>query len=40
MDMKPIIRTRVVLAKIGLDGHNRGAYVVALGLREAGMEVI
>jgi methylmalonyl-CoA mutase C-terminal domain/subunit len=40
MDMKLEARTRVVLAKIGLDGHNRGAYVVALGLREAGMEVI
>jgi methylmalonyl-CoA mutase C-terminal domain/subunit len=40
MDMKPKARTRIVLAKIGLDGHNRGAYVVALGLREAGMEVI
>ena len=38
--MKPKARTRVVLAKIGLDGHNRGAYVVALGLRDAGMEVI
>jgi methylmalonyl-CoA mutase C-terminal domain/subunit len=31
---------RVVVAKIGLDGHNRGAYVVAHGLRQAGMEVI
>jgi methylmalonyl-CoA mutase C-terminal domain/subunit len=40
MDMKPKVKTRVVLAKLGLDGHNRGAYVVALGLREAGMEVI
>ena len=40
MGMKPRRRTRVVLAKIGLDGHNRGAYVIALGLREAGMEVI
>lgn len=33
-------RPRVVVAKIGLDGHNRGAYVVAHGLRQAGMEVI
>ena len=33
-------RTRVLVAKIGLDGHNRGAQVVANGLREAGMEVI
>lgn len=31
---------RVLVAKIGLDGHNRGAQVVAHGLREAGMEVI
>ena len=31
---------RVLVAKIGLDGHNRGAHVVAHGLREAGMEVI
>ncbi len=33
-------RPRVVVAKIGLDGHNRGAYVVAHGLRQAGMEVV
>lgn len=33
-------RPRVVVAKIGLDGHSRGAYVVAHGLRQAGMEVI
>src|ERR1041384_575499 len=32
--------TRVVLAKIGLDGHDRGIKVVARGLRDAGMEVI
>jgi methylmalonyl-CoA mutase C-terminal domain/subunit len=31
---------RVLIAKIGLDGHNRGAQVVAYGLRDAGMEVI
>ncbi|NNG01212.1 MAG: methylmalonyl-CoA mutase [Desulfobacteraceae bacterium] len=31
---------RILLAKIGLDGHSRGAYVVADGLRNAGMEVI
>jgi methylmalonyl-CoA mutase, C-terminal domain len=31
---------RVVVAKIGLDGHDRGAKVVARGLRDAGMEVI
>ena len=32
--------TRVVLAKIGLDGHDRGIQVVARALRDAGMEVI
>ncbi len=31
---------RILMAKIGLDGHNRGVYVVAHGLRDAGMEVI
>lgn len=31
---------RVLLAKIGLDGHDRGVKVVALGLRDAGFEVI
>ncbi len=31
---------RVLIAKIGLDGHSRGAYVIAHGLRLAGMEVI
>lgn len=31
---------RVVIAKIGLDGHDRGAKVVARALRDAGMEVI
>lgn len=31
---------RVVLAKPGLDGHDRGARVLMLGLRNAGMEVI
>jgi methylmalonyl-CoA mutase C-terminal domain/subunit len=33
-------RIRVLLAKPGLDGHDRGAKVVALALREAGMEVV
>lgn len=32
--------SRVLVAKIGLDGHNRGAQVVAHGLKEAGIEVI
>lgn len=31
---------RIVLAKIGLDGHDRGIQVVARALRDAGMEVI
>jgi len=33
-------RIRVLIAKPGLDGHDRGAKVVARGLRDAGMEVI
>jgi len=35
--MRPI---RIVVAKPGLDGHDRGAKVVAAALRDAGMEVI
>jgi len=31
---------RVLVAKPGLDGHDRGAKVVAAGLRDAGMEVV
>lgn len=37
MEVNPI---RVVLAKVGLDGHDRGIKVVARALRDAGMEVI
>jgi methylmalonyl-CoA mutase C-terminal domain/subunit len=37
MNVDPI---RVLVAKIGLDGHDRGAKVVARALRDAGMEVI
>ncbi|MDU3801706.1 MAG: cobalamin B12-binding domain-containing protein [Paraclostridium bifermentans] len=37
MDMRPI---RVLVAKPGLDGHDRGAKVIARALRDAGMEVI
>jgi len=33
-------RNRIVIAKIGLDGHDRGAKVIARALRDAGMEVI
>lgn len=36
MDIKP----RILIAKPGLDGHDRGAKVVARALRDAGMEVI
>lgn len=33
-------RIKVLLAKPGLDGHNRGVQVVAQALRDAGMEVV
>ena len=36
-DKRPI---RVLIAKVGLDGHDRGAKVIATALRDAGMEVI
>lgn len=39
--MKEINRPiRVLVAKVGLDGHDRGAKVIATALRDAGMEVI
>ena len=31
---------RVLVAKVGLDGHDRGARIIATSLRDAGMEVI
>lgn len=34
------IPLRVLIAKPGLDGHDRGAKIIARGLRDAGMEVI
>ena len=34
------VRIRVLVAKPGLDGHDRGAKVIARALRDAGMEVI
>jgi len=34
------IRPKVLVTKIGLDGHDRGSRVVAAALRDAGMEVI
>ena len=37
MSMNPI---RVLVAKPGLDGHDRGAKIIARALRDAGMEVI
>lgn len=37
MNKRPI---RVLVAKVGLDGHDRGAKVIATALRDAGMEVI
>jgi methylmalonyl-CoA mutase cobalamin-binding domain/chain len=37
MDERPI---RVLISKVGLDGHDRGAKVVARCLRDAGMEVV
>ncbi len=37
MNRKPI---RVLVGKVGLDGHDRGAKVIAQALRDAGMEVI
>ena len=33
-------RKRVLIGKVGLDGHDRGAKVLALTLRDAGMEVV
>ena len=36
----PEQKIRVVIAKLGLDGHDRGAKYVARSLRDAGMEVI
>lgn len=38
--MSENIRVRVLLAKVGLDGHDRGVKVVARCLRDAGMDVI
>ncbi len=38
--MSSLKKIRVVVAKPGLDGHDRGAKIVARALRDAGMEVI
>ena len=40
MDPVPPRPVRVLIAKVGLDGHDRGAKVVAAALRDAGMEVV
>lgn len=40
MQQSPKIPIRVLIAKVGLDGHERGARVVSLMLRDEGMEVI
>ena len=36
----PEKKIRVLIAKPGLDGHDRGAKIIARALRDAGMEVI
>lgn len=36
----PFVPTRILIAKPGLDGHDRGAKVIARALRDAGFEVI
>src|SRR6266852_8240028 len=36
----PDLKIRVLVAKPGLDGHDRGAKVIARALRDAGMEII
>ena len=38
--MKQAVIPKVLVTKIGFDGHDRGSRVVAAGLRDAGMEVI
>lgn len=38
--MNQIVIPKVLVTKIGFDGHDRGSRVVAAGLRDAGMEVI
>jgi methylmalonyl-CoA mutase C-terminal domain/subunit len=38
--MSQVVIPKVLVTKIGFDGHDRGSRVVAAGLRDAGMEVI
>jgi methylmalonyl-CoA mutase C-terminal domain/subunit len=40
IDPSPTIRPRVLIAKPGLDGHDRGAKVIVRALRDAGCDVI
>lgn len=40
MNESPARPIRVLVAKVGLDGHDRGAKIIATMLRDAGMEVI
>lgn len=40
MNEKTTRPIRVLVAKVGLDGHDRGAKIIAAALRDAGMEVI
>jgi methylmalonyl-CoA mutase, C-terminal domain len=40
MPTEPARKIRIVVAKPGLDGHDRGAKIIARALRDAGMEVI
>ena len=44
MSSQPITKRqrpiRVLVSKLGLDGHDRGALIICRGLRDAGMEVI
>lgn len=37
---KPAAKLRVLIAKVGLDGHDRGVKIVARALKDAGMEVL
>ncbi len=40
MNQDPTVPARVLVTKIGLDGHDRGSRIIAAYLRDAGMEVI
>ena len=38
--MRPVTAPKILLTKIGMDGHDRGSRIVAAYLRDAGMEVV